>query len=447
MARVVVVGGGFGGLASAARLSKLGHAVTLVEQAPTLGGALSTVTRDDGFAWDAGPTTTLLPAVVRDLFRKTGRPLEREPGDVDLVARDLVREHRFEDGSALRLPGGSRAAQLAAFDALGPGLGEQWVGYVASYSDTWDLLRRDYLERPWDPTLAPRALTNLLTSREVLHRRLRKTFRDDRLRLVAGHPFVADGHDLRNVPVWQGVVSYVEQRFGAWTVPGGIATLGTVLADRLGTRGVTVLTGTTAHDLVLRAGRVAAVATSAGELDADLVVCAVDPRRLPALARHVERTMPAIPPVVCHVGLSDARSLPDLPHEVVLHGDPMLVVRTGGRAPDGAAAWTVLGRGRLAEDVLDALARHRIDLRDRVVVRVDRSPRDLVDAWGGSPLGVLWQGRATTRRRLGPTTPVPGVYAAGAHATPGSGLPFVGLSAALVAQAIGPADRPDPSRP
>src|SRR5687767_4938081 len=87
MARVVVVGGGFGGLASAARLARLGHEVTLVERSATLGGALATVTSDEGFAWDAGPTTTLLPAVVRDLFRKTGRPLEREPGDVDLVAR------------------------------------------------------------------------------------------------------------------------------------------------------------------------------------------------------------------------------------------------------------------------------------------------------------------------------------------------------------------------
>ena len=74
-----------------------------------------------------------------------------------------------------------------------------------------------------------------------------------------------------------------------------------------------------------------------------------------------------------------------------------------------------------------------------MVTRIDRSPRDLVEAWGGSPLGVLWQGRATVRHRLGPDTPVPGVFAAGAHATPGAGLPFVGLSAALVAQAVGPA--------
>ena len=97
------------------------------------------------------------------------------------------------------------------------------------------------------------------------------------------------------------------------------------------------------------------------------------------------------------------------------------------------------GRGRLAEDILRALARHGIDLRPHVVERVDRTPREMVQHWGSSPHGVLWQGRSTVRHRLGPKTPVAGVYAAGAHATPGGGLPFVGLSAALVAQAVGPA--------
>ena len=423
--RVVVVGGGFGGLASAVRLAKLGHDVTLVERSATLGGALSAVT-DDGFTWDAGPTYTLLPAVVRDLFRKSGRPLERE---LDLVPLDVVREHRFEDGSSVAVPVG-RAAQLAAFDGLGPGLGQRWVDFVASYADDWDVLRRTYLESPWDPS-APSAL---LDSREMLHRRLRRTFKDERLRLVAGHPFVAEGHELRNVPAWLGVTAYVEQRFGAWTVEGGMARLGAALADRLATRGVTTMTGTEVRDLVVRDGRVAAVRTVTGDVDADAVVCAIDPRRLPALASYVERTMPAIPPVVVHVGLSG--EAPDLPHELVLHGDPTLVVRR-----HGPSTLTVHGRGRLSEDILRALARHRIDVRAQVVARVDRSPRDQVELWGGSPMGVLWQGRGTVRRRLGPRTPVPGVYAAGAHATPGAGLPFVGLSAALVAAEIGPAER------
>ena len=431
MARVVV-GGGFGGLASAARLAKLGHAVTLFERADTLGGALSSVTRD-GFTWDAGPTATVLPAVVRDLFRKSGRPVEKE---LELVPLDLLREHRFADGSRLGLPGGSRAAQVSAVEALGSGLGEQWARYLDAYAESWELLRRDYLERPWHPDLGAREVTRLLGSREMLAKRLRGAFTDERLRLVAGHPFVADGHDPRNVPAWQGVAVYAEQRFGAWTVPGGMAAITSALERRLATRGVEVRIGVEVHDVLLRDGRAVAVSTSAGDVDADLVVCAVDPRRLPVLAPHVRRTMPALPPVVCHLGLEG--DVPDLPHHVVLHGDPLLEVRTGGLAPDGAHAWTLHGRG-LAEDVVVALARQGLDVGSRVVTRVDRSPRELVEAWGGSPLGVLWQGRRTARKRLGPGTPVPGVYAAGAHAVPGSGLPYVGLSAALVAQAVGPA--------
>ena len=418
-------------MAAAARLAKLGHEVTLLERSERLGGALSTVERD-GFAWDAGPTTTLLPAVVRDLFRKSGRPLERE---LDLQPLDPVREHRFADGSSVQLPGGSRAAQLAAFESLGAGLGRQWVDHVASYGETWELLRKEWYERPFDPDLAPRELLALLDRRESLHRRLRRTLDDERLRLVAGHRVVMDGHALRRAPVLAGVDVYLEQRFGAWTVPGGIAALGVAMAERLALRRVTVLTGTAATDLVVRGGRVAAVSITGGEVDADHVVVAIDPRRLPALASYVRRTMPAFPPVVCHVGLEG--EVPDLPHEVVLHGEPLLVVRTGGRAPDGAVAWTVLARGHIAEDVLTAMARHGLDVRRQVVTRVDRTPRDLVEDWGGSPHGVEWQGARTARTRLGPRTPIPGVLAAGAHATTGSGLPFAGLSAALVAEVVG----------
>jgi phytoene dehydrogenase-like protein len=438
MARVVVVGGGFGGMATAARLAKLGHEVTVLERSPLLGGAMSPVS-EDGFTWDAGPASTLVPAVIRDLFRKSGRALEAELR-TELEPLDPIREHRFEDGTSVRVTGGSRAAQLADFDDLGKGLGRQWVDYVDSFAPDWEVLRRHYYEVPWQPDALPREVAARLDSRETLHKRLRRTFRDDRLAMVAGHPFVAEGHDLRNVPAWNGLRAYLEQIFGAWRVPtsvGGMAGLAAALERRLATRGVTVVRGVEARDLVVRDGRAVAVSSVSGEYAADVVVCAIDPRRLPALASYVERTMPALPPVISYLGLEG--EVPDLPAEVVLHGDPMLVVRTGGIAPEGRSAWTVHGRGRLAEDLLRALARHKIDVREQVVTRLDRSPRDLVEHWGGSPLGVLWQGRGTVRHRLGPTTPVQGVYAAGAHATPGAGLPFVGLSAALVAQAVGPA--------
>lgn len=434
MARVVVVGGGLGGAASAARLAKLGHDVTLLERLDHVGGALDYV-EAEGYRWDAGPVSTALPAVLRDLFRKSGRPLERE---LDLVPLDPAREHRFEDGSVLPLPSGSRAGQHEAIEkALGAGSGDRWLEYTHGFADTWNLLRRDYLERVWSPDLAAPETRALLSSRTTLHKVVSKAFKDERLRALAWHAAVAEGHEPRNVPAWIGMMSYVEQNFGVWTVPGGMGAFGAALTKRLGERRVDVRLGTTARDIELRDGRAVGVLTDQGEVEAEVVVCAVDPRRLPSLEPMVRRTMPAIPPVVCHLGLHG--DVPELPHEVVLHGDPLIVLRTSGQAPSGRAAWTLLGRGRLAEDIVTAMARRGIDVRDAVDVRIDRSPRDLVERWGGSPYGVLWQGRATFGRRAGTITPWENVFCAGAHAAPGAGVPFVGLGAALVAQAIGKA--------
>jgi phytoene dehydrogenase-like protein len=429
MARVVVIGGGFGGLASALRLAKLGHDVTLVEEREP-GGALAPFVRD-GLTWDTTPYT-LVPGVVRDLFRKTGRPLDQE---LELVQLDCLREHWFEDGTSLVLPTG-RAAQLDAWDSLGAGLGSAWVDHVAAYADDWEALRLGYFEVPWTPDDLPREVAARLDSRESLQKRLRRALRDPRQRLVAGHPFAVDGHDDRNVPAWAGLTAYLEQRFGAWAVVGGSGALRDALVRRLGTRRVTVVRAR-ALDVVVRDGRAVAVTTTEGELDADVVVCAVDARRLPALAPLVARTMPVIPPAMSHVGLEG--EVRDLPHELVVHGDPLLVVRTSDPSPDGRRAWTIQVRGSLGGDPLATLARLGLDVRSQVVTRVDLTPRDLVERWGGSPLGIVWEGRGTVWRRLGPRTPVHGLYAAGAHATPGSGLPFVGLSAALVAQGVGPA--------
>lgn len=436
--RIIVIGGGLGGMASAARLAKQGHEVALLEASGQLGGAIAPV-EQDGYRWEGGPASTLLPAALRDLFRKSGRPLEKEL-DVELEPLPVLREHRFADGTSVRVPGGSRAEQIAAFDELGPGLGERWAEHVDLYNPVWEVLRRHYVEAPWTPgdrKAVPKELASLFDLRETLHKRLRHDFRDERLALVAGHVPTAEGHDLRNVPAWVGVTSYLEQRFGAWRVPGGMGRLAELLTARLALRGVTVRTGVEVEDLVVREGRVVAVRTASGDADADAVVVAVDPRRLPALASYVARTMPAIPPVVCHLGLTG--EVPEITHDIVINTEPTITIRRGAAAPEGGSAWTLYGRGKIAEDIVVALARHRLDVRENIVTRVDLSPRDLVEQWRGSPLGVLWQGRGTVRARLGPTTPIAGVYAAGAHAAPGAGVPFVTQSAALVAQLIGPA--------
>ncbi len=428
MARVVVIGGGLGGLASAARLAKLGHQVTVLEQSDRLGGALCPL-QQDGFTWDQGAHATLLPAALRDLFRKSGRPLESE---LELAPLPVIREHRFADGSRVGLPGGSRSAQLRAVDALGAGLGRAWVEYVDSLGADWDVLRRGYLEHPYAGPSASPEVAARLGSRESLHSRL-KRLPDPRLRLLAAYPVVGHHHDARRVPNWMALSAYLEQRFGAWAPVGGMGTVADALARRLATRRVEVATATTVLDVVVRQGRAVGVHTQHGDLDAEVVVSAIDPHLLPALAAYVRKTRAVHPPGVTHLGLSGAL---DLPPQVVVHGVDDLTVRS---TPTLAGRTSVSVIGNPTGDPLDALAAQGLDLRDRVLLRVDPPPAKQRGQAGSTPWGVQWEGRKTVSRRLGPTTPVPNVYAAGAHATPGEGIAFVALSAAQVAEAIGPA--------
>src|SRR5215207_8378284 len=103
MAQVVVVGGGFAGMSVAARLAKLRHTVTLIESADELGGRMRGITID-GTTWQTGLDTVTLPAVFRDLFRKSGRPLE----NVLELTMTSGRRHIFKDKSVLDLPLGNR---------------------------------------------------------------------------------------------------------------------------------------------------------------------------------------------------------------------------------------------------------------------------------------------------------------------------------------------------
>jgi UDP-galactopyranose mutase len=431
MSRIVVIGSGFGGLASALRLAKLGHDVTVIEASDDIGGALVPIS-EGGFTWNS-VYSTALPAVTRDLFRKSGRALEAE---LELEPVSPARQHRFEDDTVLDLMSGSRAEQQTAIEAaLGTKAAHEWTAYVDQFVPVWEALRQDLFERPWSVEHASKESLDLLRSRLTLHRMVRRDLHDKRLQAMAWHGAVIDGHNPRDVPAWMGVWTYVEENFGTWRPVGGMAALRTALLTRLETRNVVTMTGTTVRDLAIENGRVVGVSTTAGKVDADLVVVANDPRRLPSLADFVAKTTPAIPPVIAHLGL--VGEVPELPGEVVLHGDPAVVVRPEPEAPEGLAAWTVLARGRIAEDLVNVLHRNGLKVRKNIEVRVDRSPRLLVEQWHGSPLGTVWQGRATFEQRLGPTTPIQGVYLAGSHSRIGSGLPAVGLSAASVAALIG----------
>lgn len=74
--RVLVVGSGFGGLATACYLADAGADVTVLEQHETLGGRASVLERD-GFRFDMGPSWYLMP----DVFERFFGHFDRAPAD------------------------------------------------------------------------------------------------------------------------------------------------------------------------------------------------------------------------------------------------------------------------------------------------------------------------------------------------------------------------------
>ncbi|MBI3292136.1 MAG: FAD-dependent oxidoreductase [Elusimicrobia bacterium] len=97
MGRIVVVGGGLGGIACAVRLAHAGHEVTLIDQNERLGGKMNLI-KANGFVFDTGPTILTMPQVLDRLFSAVGR---RRVEYLELIRLDPQWRAFFEDGTTV----------------------------------------------------------------------------------------------------------------------------------------------------------------------------------------------------------------------------------------------------------------------------------------------------------------------------------------------------------
>jgi phytoene desaturase len=485
VARVVVIGAGLGGLAAAARLARLRHDVTVLEQADRVGGKLNTHGRA-GFRWDTGPSLLTLPAALRDLFRKTGRPLD----DVlELVPVDPLFRYRFPDGTVLELPHAGRHDVLAAIgDTLGGVAAQEWGALLDRAGRIWRATRRPFLEQPfagWRTLAGQVGDLPAVAPWRTLRGLGRAYLTDPRLRMLLDRYATYAGSDPRRAPAALAVIPYVEQTFGGWYVAGGLYRIAEAVRDRAVQRGAVVRTGADVVAVTESGGRVDGVRLADGSvLAADVVVANADAtsvyRYLLPRPRLVPRGEPSLAGFVLLLGLRgrtpglghhtvtfpadypagydaefdavfgrDRRPVPEPTIHVSAPDDPAL------RPNDDSEAWSVLVNapvhGRVdwdapglaaayADHLLDRLAAAHLDVRGRVVVREVRTPADLARltrAPGGAIYGTASHGPRAAFLRPANRSPVRGLFLVGGSAHPGGGLPLVTLSAAIVAELIG----------
>lgn len=336
--RIIVIGAGVAGLAAAARMASAANDVVLVERNATAGGALT---------W-AGPSTLTLPAVLRDLFVKTGGRKASGGGlfedNVALRPVDPVRRYVFADGSSLALPNTARGATSTAFDAaFGDGAGAAWLRLLDHGNRAWSVIRPTLVEVPdasrsdlWRLYRSGSSRRALAPRRTLRHLAAAFGLRDPRMAAVLDEYALRAGADPRRAPAVLSIRPYIEHAFGAWRVVGGAPELARAMYERCLARGVRFRFETEAASVAS-----GLVTLASGErLAADVIVAAVDARvlrRLTGQGPDAPRTAAPAPvsasgpppaadivtgysPSLLSLRLAASADL-DLPYESVLFGE------------------------------------------------------------------------------------------------------------------------------
>ena len=272
--RIVVIGGGVGGLSSALELARRGASVTLLERHETIGGKAAE-RRDAGFRWDVGPSIVVMPWVYRELFGAAGL----DP-DHYLPMRRLDPAFRvvFPDGRRIDIPSDPEALadSLAAIDpvdaeALGP-----FLERVDRFASKIGHAYCDRLIEGWSQVIASPLMTSarVISPLQKYAAEIDRTFRSGPIReLFYGFPTYS-GFNPVTAPASLLIIPWTIIREGVWyPTDGGIAAIPRAIARACLDLGVEIRTEVEVEAIELdSAHRVRRVCTSGGTLEADAVV-------------------------------------------------------------------------------------------------------------------------------------------------------------------------------
>jgi len=476
--RIVIVGGGVGGLTAAIRLRALGHRVTIFERNDVVGGKLAAYERN-GYTFDIGPSLVTLPYLFDEVFRTAGTTLDEQ---VDLVRLDPQFVYHWPDGSSLLVPDGDDDT-ATAFDEFVPGSGGQWRAFDARGRRIWDVADRTFfagpMSNPWSLAKRLRSPFDLtaIDPMRTLQRSAEGFFDDPRLVQWAGRYATYSGSSPYAAPATLACIPHIEARFGCWYPVGGLDALRAAFERVARDTGVEIHTGvdvariTTSTD-----GAVSGVELADGSAqDADIVIANTDAEHLYAdllpdvhALRRVRRAKRSTSGFVLCVGVrgltprllhhnvwfSDSyRSEYDRLDAGELADDPTIYacvssVTDPSQAPDGCENWFLLvntppdvevDADTYGDLVLDRLADRGVDLRQRMEFRHTMTPADIERRYrspGGAIYGTSSNGKRAAFVRPANRGARPGLYLVGGSSHPGGGLPLVTTSAKIVTEMI-----------
>ena len=495
MKRVLIIGAGVGGLAAAIRLAKKGHQVSIYESAPFVGGKCHLIERD-GFKFDAGPTLMTIPAVYRDLFLKSGKRLEHL---LDLQPVDPAFAYHFSDGKSLTLSNLSVKKNCDEIEAaFGKQSGNDWHNLMQRAERMWDLSRAPFVEselkiRNILKEISIRKLISIAPYK-TLRSYVKKFTSDWHLQYIVDRYATYSGSDPRKAPAPLLTIPFIESAFGAWHISGGLGQLSIKLAERARELGVEIHLNTPVSQIITKDGKATGIKLANGvEIKSDVVVANADaklvyekliPRDVKAAKRErrkLAKRSSSFSGFSLFIALDNSKVVGDLP-KLAHHNiwfpkdydaefkslfeenkpvmdptiyicapkDPLLtpnencegwsvLINAPLHDPNNGVDWNEIEK-EYSEKIIMRLDQLGLRVSERLIFCEVRSPAKLerdVSAPGGSIYGTSSNGLGAAFMRAKNRSDVAGLYLVGGSTHPGGGLPLVGISSEIVAEAIG----------
>jgi phytoene desaturase len=497
MSKVVVVGAGIGGMSTAARLAKNGHKVTVYENSDRSGGKCRTEWFGD-YAFDTGPSLLTLPAVYRDLFLKTGKRIEHI---LNIEPVDPAFNYNFSDGKSITFPNLSNpATYLEIKKILGDDAGSGWQQIIERAERMWDVSREQFVESELNsfwPLLKNRNLVTQLreiapfTSLRTLSNQLNL---DPHLRMIVDRYATYTGSDPRSAPAVLLTIAFVESTFGAWHIKGGIGQLSVALQNRCEELGVKFEFNTRVREISVKSNRVDGILLEDNRfISSDLVVANADAeyvynklisknvRSANNERRKLKKATKSLSGFSLLLGLDNSKGesarlnhhnvffpenydneFEEIFNKKIPVSDPTIyicapkdksmvigenkeswfvLVNAPRHEPGIGWDWTQGGED-YAKKIITKLDNLGLNVSSRLDFLKFRTPADLESyamAPGGSIYGTSSNSAKSAFLRARNRSKTKGLFCVGGSAHPGGGLPLVGISAEIVANAIGKA--------
>jgi phytoene desaturase len=278
MNKAVVIGGGFGGMASALRLRAKGYDVVIIDQCERLGGRAQQH-KIGGFVFDAGPTVVTAPFLFEELFSLFDKRLEDY---IKLVPVEPWYRFVYPDNSHFDY-GGTIEETLARIDEIEPDDKAGYKALLAQSEAIFDVGFTQLSDKPFHKisTMLKQvpALIRLNCYRTVWQM-VCTYLKNDKLRQAFSiQPLLVGGNPFATTSIYS-LIHFLERKWGVHFAMGGTGAMVDGIETLMREQGIQIKLNTRVNNLTIDANRVTQVHTNKGSFECDKLVSNIDPKFL-----------------------------------------------------------------------------------------------------------------------------------------------------------------------